>query len=169
MKYIMMVFSVAVLLLAGCAYEAPFTKEHSIAIDSTVLGLWEWEPKLNEGEDSKREVLMILKYSDTEYLILYPVGKDGIYFRGYPIQIAGISCVQLQTIGGVGGPPGKNETTLFHAASYQLTDGQLEIKTLNTDLVDDDLKTTGELRKAFLKHKDNKDLFKRPRVFRKKK
>ena len=36
---------------------------------------------------------------------------------------------------------------------------------LNTDLVSDDLKTTDELREAFLKHKDDKDLFVQPGVF----
>ncbi len=168
MKYIMMVFAVAILLLAGCEYESPFTKEHSIAIDSAVLGLW--EPKSDEGENSKQdELMMILKYSDTEYLIHYPTGKDGIYYRGYPIKIGGISCVQLQIIGTNDGPPKKDETELFYAVSYQLTDRQLEIKTLDTDLVNDDLKTTDELRKAFLKHKDKKDLFKNPGVFRRRK
>ena len=38
---------------------------------------------------------------------------------------------------------------------------------MNTDLVDRDLKTTEELRKAFLKYKDNKDLFKDALLFRK--
>jgi len=168
MKCMMVLLSIAVLLLVGCDYDSPFTKEHSIAIDSSVLGLW--EPKTDAGEDSKQdELMMILKYSDTEYLIHYPTGKDGIYFRGYPIKIGSISCVQLQIIGTGDGPPKKDKTELFSAVSYQLTDGQLEIKTLDTDLVNDDLKTTDELRKAFLKHKDNKDLFKDPGVFRKRK
>jgi hypothetical protein len=168
MKYIMM-FALAVLLLAGCEYESPFTKEHSIAIDSAVLGLW--EPKIDGDEDTAEqdEIMMILKYSDTEYLIHYPTVEDGIYYRGYPIKIGGKSCVQLQVIGTNDGPPKKDETELFYAVSYQLTDSGLEIRTLNTDLVDDELKTTEELRKAFLKHKDNKDLFKDPVVFRKKK
>lgn len=51
--------------------------------------------------------------------------------------------------------------------SYQLTKGKLEIKKLNTDLVDDGLETTAELVKAFLVHKDNKGLFNNPRRFKK--
>lgn len=43
--------------------------------------------------------------------------------------------------------------------SYELNKVILEIRTLNTDLVDDNLKTTESLVKAFLSHKDNKDLF----------
>jgi len=164
-----MLFAIVGFLVAGCEYESPLTTEHNIAIDSAVLGLWE-ELKPDEGVEPKEdEQMMILKYSDTEYLIHYPTGKNGIYYRGYPIKIGGISCVQLQIIGTDDGPPKKDETELFHVVSYQLTDGQLEIKTLDTDLVNDDLKTTEELHKAFLKHKENKDLFKDPGVFRKKK
>lgn len=164
-----MLFATVGFLVAGCEYESPLTTEHNIAIDSAVLGLWE-ELKPDEGVEPKEdEQMMILKYSDTEYLIHYPTGKNGIYYRGYPIKIGGISCVQLQIIGTDDGPPKKDETELFHVVSYQLTDGQLEIKTLDTDLVNDDLKTTEELHKAFLKHKENKDLFKDPGVFRKKK
>ena len=49
---------------------------------------------------------------------------------------------------------------------YQLTTGKLEIKILNADLVDNDLKTTCELRKAFQKQKDKKKLFTGPEMFR---
>jgi hypothetical protein len=169
MKCIMMVFTIAALLLAGCDYESPFTEEHSIAIDSAVLGLWEPKPDGDEEDSEQDELMMILKYSDTEYLIHYPTGDDGIYYRGYPITVGGISCVQLQIIGTADGPPKKNKTERFCAVSHQLTDSGLEIRTLNTDLLDDDPKTTEELRKAFLKHKDDEDLFNDPGVFRKKK
>jgi hypothetical protein len=112
--------------------------------------------------------MVILKYSDTEYLIHYPLGgNDEAYYRGYPIKIGGISCIQLQIIGTDDGPLQKNEKNLFHVVSYRLTDGQLEIKTLNTDLVNAELKTIDSLRDAFLKHKDSKELFKDPAVFRK--
>jgi len=164
MKYIMMIFAMALLLLVGCEYEAPLTKNHSIAIDPALLGLWEEIP--NEGESSDQDDrMMILKYSDTEYLIHYPT-EDGIYYRGYPIKIEGISCVQIQIIGTDDGSPEKDETELFHVISYLLREGQLEIKVLNTDLVDDDLKTTDKLVQAFLEQKDNKELFTDPGLFR---
>lgn len=166
MKYLMALLTIAVLLLAGCVYESPLTKKHDIEIDSAVLGVW--EPIPDKGDAPKKdERMMILKYSDTEYLIHYPPGgNDEAYYRGYPIKIGGVSCVQLQVIGTADGPPAKGRKELFHVVSYQLKDGQLEIKTLNTDLVDDDLKTTDELRKAFIEHIDNKGLFKNPGVFR---
>jgi hypothetical protein len=167
MKCIMVLPAVAILLLAGCEYESPLTKEHNLAVDPTVFGLW--EPIPIEGDLSKQdERMMILKYSETEYLIHYPPGgNDEAYYRGYPVNIGGVSCVQLQVIGTADGPPGKDTKDLFHVVSYQLTDGRLDIRRLNTDVVDDALKTTAELRNAFLKHKHNKDLFKDPAVFRK--
>ena len=43
-----------VLLFCGCEYEAPLTEDHPIAVDSSVLGLWEVIPddgKENEGNE----------------------------------------------------------------------------------------------------------------------
>ena len=88
MKCKLALFTVAVLLITGCEYESPLTKKHNIAVDSAVLGLWEAIPD-KEEEPKQNERMMILKYSGTEYLIHYPVGKDGAYFRGYPIKIGG--------------------------------------------------------------------------------
>ena len=159
MRCVPVLLIITVLFLAGCKYETPLTKEHAIAIDSSVLGVWEPQPE--EREDSgANERMMILKYSDTEYLIHYPPGgNDEAYYRGYPIQIGGISCVQLQVIGIEDGIPKRDIKDLFHVVSYELKKGILEIRTLNTDLVSSNLKTSEALVQAFLNHKDNKDLF----------
>ena len=111
--------------------------------------------------------MMILKYSDTEYMIHYPVQKDSLYFRAYPVKLGDVSCVQLQTIGTSEGPPDKEEKNLYHVASYRLENAELEIKLLNAELVDDDLKTTEALTRSFLKHKENKKLFINPGRLRK--
>lgn len=159
MRCIAVLLMIMVLFFAGCKYETPLTKEHAIPVDSSVLGIW--EPQSDEREESGAdERMMILKYSDTEYLIHYPPGgNDETYYRGYPIKIGGISCVQLQVIGTEDGMPKRDVKDLFHVVSYELKKGILEIRTLNTDLVDNDLKTTEALVQAFLNHKDNKDLF----------
>ena len=52
----------------------------------------------------------------------------------------------------------QGEKGLYHVASYQLSDAKLGIKHLNEKLVDDELKKTADLPRAFLKHKDNKNL-----------
>jgi hypothetical protein len=159
MKCVIVLLIVTVLFLAGCKYEAPLTKEHAIPVDSSVLGLWEPQPDERE-ESGADDRMMILKYSDSEYLIHYPPGgNDETYYRGYPIQIGGILYVQLQVIGTEDGMPKGNIKDLFHVVSYELKNGILEIRTLNTDLVDSNLKTTEALVQAFLNHKDNKDLF----------
>ena len=166
MRYIAVLLMIMVLFFAGCKYETPLTKEHAIPVDSSVLGLW--EPQSDEREESgDDERMMILKYSDTEYLIHYPPGgNDETYYRGYPIKIGGISCVQLQIIGTEDGMPKRDVKDLFHVVSYEIKKGILEIRTLNTGLVDHDLKTTEALVQAFLNHKDNKDLFTNPVRFK---
>jgi hypothetical protein len=164
MKRVVMLVLVA-LFLVGCEYESPLTKEHSISVDSVVLGLWELVPEKGKDPDQNQR-MMILKYSGTEYLIHYPTGKDGMYFRGYPIKIGNVPCVQLEFIGTEDGPLDKDNKELFHVVSYALANGELKIKTLNTDLVDDELKDSGALRKSFLKHKGNKGLFTNPGKFR---
>lgn len=163
-----MMFTAVVFLLAGCQYESPLTKEHHIAVDPAVLGVWKVVQNKEGQPPQQEERMIILKYSDTEYLIHYPPGgNDEIYYRGYPIKIGGLSCVQLQVIGTDDGPPKEDEKNLFFVASYGLKDGRLAIRTLNTEVVDDSLKTTDELRKAFLANRDNRELFKDAGVFRK--
>ncbi len=155
----------AVLLFCGCEYEVPLTKEPSVAVDSSVLGLWELIPDAGE-EKEKKERMMVLKYSGTEYMIHYPIGEDAMYFRAYPVKIGGVQCVQLQAIGTHKGSPDKEEKNLYHVASYQLNGANLEIKLLNAELVDDELKTSAALTRSFKKHKGHKNLFINPGTFR---
>ena len=166
MKYAAGFAIVATLVIAGCGgYQVPLTEEHNILIDQSFLGLWEEVPH-GDKPPNPDEKMLILKYTDTEYLVHYPAGKDGMYFRGYPIKVEGVSCVQVQLIGAADGDI-KKEDRKYHVISYKLSNGELEIRTLNTDLVDKNLQDSAGLRQAFLKHKDNKDLFTNPGKFRK--
>jgi len=165
MKYAAGFAIVATLVIAGCGgYQVPFTEEHNILIDKSILGLWEEVPQ-GDKPPNPDEKMLILKYTDTEYLFHYPAGKDGMYFRGYPINVDGVPCVQIQQIGSVDGDI-KKEDRKYHVISYKLSNGELEIRTLNTDLVDNNLQDSASLRQAFLKHRDNKDLFTNPGKFR---
>jgi hypothetical protein len=162
-----MMIATASVMLIGCIYESPLTKEHQLAIDPEVLGVWE-PIQSKDDKTQANERMVILKYSDTEYLIHYPPGgRDEGYYRGYPIKIGGLRCVQLQIIGTNDGPPQQDVNDLFHVASYRLMNERLEIRMLNTDVVSENLKTTEALRKGFLKHKNNKMLFNDPAAFRK--
>ena len=161
MRVIAMLLVTTALSFAGCQYQSPLTKKHTISIDSSVLGLWEPVPEKGK-EQNPNQRMMILKYSDTEYLIRYPLGEDGLsgqYFRGYSIKIGNVPCVQLQFIGFETGPPDKYGESPFLVLSYVLANGELEVKLLNTDLVDVELKDSKALRKAFIRNQGNKDLF----------
>jgi len=164
MKHATILVIVALLVIVGCDYQVPLTEEHNISIDPSVLGIWEG---VTDGDKPSNpdERMVILKYADTEYLVHYPTGKDGLYFRAYPIKVEGVSCVQIQQIGTADGDIGK-EGRKYHVISYTLSNGNLEITMLNTDLVGKNLPDSTGLRQAFLKHKDSKDLFKNPGKFR---
>lgn len=166
MKYKALFLAVfAFYVFAGCEYENPLTNEHKIPVDSAVLGLWETPPD-NGGNAGSSEKMLILKYSETEYLVHYPIGDEAFYFRGYPIKIGNISCVQVQLIGDSNGDI-KKEERKYQVVSYRLSNDELEIKTLNTDLVDKNLKEINKLRKAFMKNITNKELFQNPVKFKK--
>ena len=160
------IFMIALIfLIAGCEYETSLTDEHIIAVDKAVLGLWESVPVKNEASGPK-DRLMVLKYTETEYLVHYPTGDEGFYFRGYPVGIGGISCVQIRMIGDSNGDIKTGERK-YHVVSYQFVNGELEIKTLNTDLVDKNLKDRNKLKKAFLTNKNKGELFRNPVRFKK--
>jgi hypothetical protein len=162
------------LYLAGCQYQAPLTTQHNIAIDPEVLGKWEFVPKESSEDSSdetekeeKREVLMVLKFSDTEYLIHYPVNRAGMYFRGYPVRIGNVSCVQLQLIGTEKDSITTDDEKRYHVVSYQLSEGLLKIDVLNDKIVSGDLKKSKELKQAVLENQNAQDLFHEPGTFRK--
>ena len=175
-----------IFLIAGCEYETSLTDEHIIAVDKAVLGLWEAVPEKGRVSDPKgrvsdskervsdskervsdsKERLMVLKYTDTEYLVHYPTGDEGFYFRGYPVRIGGISCVQIRLIGDSNGDIKTGERK-YQVISYQFVKGELEIKTLNTDLVDKNIKDRNKLKIAFLTNKNKGELFRNPVRFKK--
>jgi hypothetical protein len=181
MKNSIMILATAVTLLAtGCFYEEPLIKEHTIPINQELLGLWDWgsEP----GEPSVDEHMLILKYSETEYLIhTFGRGPDiqDIYYRAYPIELGGVSCLQLEIIGGImensplipgtDNPSEENDGNLgpFLVMKLEPKDGCLEGNVLNDKVVSYKLTTTEALQKAFLENIDNAKLFDNPsRLYR---
>jgi hypothetical protein len=161
----MKVSTAALLLLAlvGCWYDAPLTEEHRISIDPSILGKWEIAEDEAQGPEPK-DTIMILKFSDTEYMIHYIATADARYYRGYPIEMGGVSCVQLQVIGTPEGLP-ERDAKPFFVVSYQRRGGDLVVKLLNTDLIDNALTESDALRQAFLVHKEDPDLFRDPGRF----
>ncbi len=105
-----------------------------------------------------------------EYQIHYSQ-RDGVfYLRGYAIEVERVPAVQLQILGNEDGPVDDTAEERYSVVSYQLIYGglvELVVAELNTDLVDEDLETSEAIRQAFVVHKDNKDLFTDPILFRK--
>ncbi|MCF7854062.1 MAG: hypothetical protein K9N51_04630 [Candidatus Pacebacteria bacterium] len=162
------VYCLTVVILVGagaCVYEAPLVEEHALPVDKAVLGIWR-EANDDGDEEGKNNEMMVLMFSPTEYVIHYPRGKHGLYYRAYPIKVGGISCVQLEVIGTEEGPLDEDQENRFHVVSYALEGDRLTIKVLNKDLVNDELTDSESLRKAFLEHKRSADLFTNPGVFR---
>ena len=81
MKYFSLMITTCVLLFAACTYDASITEEHTIAIDPAVLGMWEAIPEDDEDPGDMERVL-VLKFSDTEYLVQHIDGDLVLFFRG---------------------------------------------------------------------------------------
>lgn len=153
----------AALFLAGC-YEAPLSTEHTIPIDPALPGLWEAVPK--PGSSSESDRMMLLRYSDTEYFIHHPCNDGGMYFRAYPVNVGGVSCMQIKLIGTKGGSLSSEIAKTYYVASFTLTNGIMEIRLLNPKVVSTDLKTSEKLRQAIRENRNHQELFEDPIRFR---
>lgn len=159
------VLFVLVLVLTGCEYSVPLAEKKDVPIDETILGLWEQVPDKSES-GKPADMMLVLKYTDTDYIVHYPTGKDGMYFRAYPLKIDGKVHVQTQFIGTKDGPV-ENKDRKFHVVAYSVAGGIMEMRLLNSDLVDKNLQDSAKLMESFLKNKDDKNLFKDPGRFKK--
>lgn len=164
MHYRFFVLIITIFLITGCRYEIPLVDTADRPIDPAMLGLWRLIPESGE-ESGEPEQMMVLAYSDTEYLIHHPIGEDGVYYRAYPIEVAGKACVQLQIIGDEDGPLTQTSEGLYLAADYVLEEGQLEVNIMNTELLSNTYTSSQALRKAFRQLKHHPDLFNNPGTF----
>lgn len=152
--------------LSACVFDVPLTTEHNIPIDKEMLGLWEALPEdLDKSEEPDR--LLILRFSDTEYLVEHSNGGSSLFFRAWLAEIEGVRFVQLEVLGDNIEPVGEGDTDLYSVTSYQLTDDELIVTELNTALVNKDLPSSEALRAAFIAAKGSEDLFVEPLVYRK--
>jgi hypothetical protein len=159
------ILALVLVLLSGCVYKTPVTTNHTIPANPAVLGMWQAVPEPGKDLDTD-ERMLVLKYSDTEYMVRYPSGKDAMFFRGYPIKVGNLQCVQIQLIGEKDQPV-NDEDRKYQIVAYKLADGVLELRTLNADLVSDRLATSADLLKAIKANVANPDLFKNPGKFKK--
>jgi len=150
--------------LAACEYKAPLKTEHVIPVDSAVLGYWKHVPKADEPSADTR--MKVLRFSATEYLIHYFEDDGELYVRAYLARISDSQVVQLELIGDDDGPVSNEDVDLYNVATYKLENDELEVRMLNTDLVDDELADSESLLRAFLEHKDDPELFGEAGIFK---
>lgn len=165
MKKYLWTLLVAILLATGCVHEAPLTTEHTLAIDPALLGLWELVPGEAKG-DPEKDRMVVMRWSDTEYVVQSHLGPEGDFFRAYPVEIGGHSLIQTEFLGNYFRdwyPPDK---TFYPIITYEIVEGILIIRLLNPEVVDVEIKDSEVLRETFLKNKDRSDLFTEPVHYR---
>jgi hypothetical protein len=152
----------SLLLLGSCVFESPFEKEAKIAVDPTLIGRWE-----QVSDDAKRapERMLVLKHSDNEYLVEYPMGEKAMFFRAFAVELAGAEFIQIQLIGTADGPvkPGNRK---YHLVKVTVKGDSMEMATIDPDLIGREHADPTQMKAAFNEHKDDPKLFGKPEKFR---
>lgn len=131
-----------------------------IKIDRDLIGTWKSDPR-SESSNGEDYQIIIRKHSDTEYLIHLPDDEEDEYHRGYPIKVAGISCIQLKYIGETENPKTPPMPPRFNVVSYEIKGDRLVGRVLDVDYVPTKVGKGGTeaLKREFEKHKGRSDLF----------
>lgn len=141
------------MITAGCDYDAPLAEKQGLPLDPSLFGVWEG------GSGNDKEIWTISRYSPSEYSFSLAGGTTNIgdiTVRGYPIRVAGVYCVQLVITA-------KNPYAVKYAViSYERSGDDLMVRTLNSGVINKDLKSTAELRRAFSENRNNQNLFNAP-------
>ncbi len=147
MKHSVWLLFLAIILTTGCVHETPLTTEHNLAIDPALLGLWELVPGEAKG-DPDEDRMVVMRWSDTEYLVQIPLGPEGDFFRAYPVEVGGHSLIQAEYVGNHGKGLYPPEETFFPIITYEIEEGILIAGSLNPKVVDGEIgsilrRTTG--------------------------
>ena len=166
MKQVSWLFLLAIILTAGCVHKTPITTDHTIEIDPQLIGLWEsiaGEAKDDPDEDR----MLVLKWSETEFLAQLPMGAKGEFYRAYLVEIGGRTLLQAESVGNSVGRQFPTDRMSYPVLSYELVEGILILSTLNPEVVDEEIADSAALRQAYLENKDKPGLFNPPAHFRK--
>ena len=148
---------ICILFTGACDFDFPLSTENTTPIDELGLGLW---LELNEEETmDKPTFLNIMQFSDKEYLVHYYQGESSFFFRAYLIKVSDRIMLQTQVIGTEDGPVATSEEALFTVISYTIDGDELTFTQLNTELIDTEISSSAALWDAFIKQKDNPELF----------
>jgi hypothetical protein len=153
-----------VITLTGCDYEFPAAKDTGIAIDRTLLGRWRGRETDRQGKETVHD-LLVLPFSESEYLVEYPAGPDALFCRAYHIKLGTVKAVQLQVIGTRDGPIQDRDAALYMVLDYELRDGKLVVRKLNKDALGAAPVSGTELTAAIQSVADHPELFHEPMTF----
>ena len=153
---------VVCLMLSGCEYTVPLVKIPEIAIDQSLLGLWE-----RSLDDGQTENLLILPLNEREYMVSFPAGSKGAMFaRGCLWRDADMTLVQLDWFGTAQAKrPDDNRTLQF--VTYTVEGDQVTIRLLNANVVQKEITSSEELAKAITMNETKPNLFRKAMVFTK--
>ena len=156
------------LCAAGCQYEHPLVEDQGIPINPELLGFWEAvEPQ--DAEPGPFEQFLVLPFSATEYMIQFPMANErtqGIFYRAYHFDEAGISGVQLQVIGTGPGHFRIADDRLYQVVRFSLEEDRLTLAVLNEDRIPHALASSEDLLQAFQQYAGDAGLFGDEAVFR---
>lgn len=149
-------------LMAGCDYTVPLVTTPKIAIDKSVLGLWQ-KPK----EDGQAEQLLVLPLDESEYLVSYPSGsKEAMFARACICRVAGITFIQLKWFGTAEAAI-PDDNRVYQFATYSVAADKVTVRLLNSEIVKKETASTDDLVKSITANKDNPKLFTEELVFTK--
>ncbi len=152
----------ACLALAGCDYTVPLAKKPALNIDAALVGLWQ-RPK----DDGQSERLLVLPLNEREYLVSFPSdSKDAMFAKACLCRAGDLTIVQLEWFGTArGGVP--EDPRVFQFADYSVTGDALTVRMLNTEVVNKELKSSGELAGAITDNRAKAELFRDKLLFTK--
>ena len=158
----MLAATILALSLNSCVFDLPFEPSAKVAVDAALPGLWQ-----ETATDPQRQPnrLLVLKHSENEYLVQYPVGEKTMFFRAFPIDLAGERYIQLQLIGSEKGPV-KPADRKYHLMKTRIDGDMLEVLAIDPDVLGKDATSTQQLREAFTLKKEDPKLFGDPMRFR---
>ena len=153
---------IAAFLSSSCVFEEPFEATARLPVDDALTGVWE-EALDDPGRDPNR--LLVLKHSENEYVVQYPVGPKAMFFRAYAVELDGSRLVQIQLIGTADGPV-KAADRKYHLLRAEAGGEALSLRIIRPEVLGKNLKGSEALREAFAAHKNDAGLFDDPLKFR---
>jgi len=162
MKKIIPIFLLCIFVF-GCDYTVPVIKSPGLKIDRDIIDLW-----TRPGGNGDTERLAVLPLSEREYLISFTgQGGESLYARGWTFRLGNLELVQIEWLGTSEGEPPETDR-VFQYCSWSLEADTLEVRLINPEAVDKNIKSREALKAAIKNAQDSPDLFKKPMLFEKK-